>query len=46
MDCRERRQMRKMTERTLKNNARMLTGECVKCGRKINVLMGKKRIDQ
>ncbi len=45
MDCKKMRQMRKVERLRTKNNAVMLTGRCVVCNRKINLLMGRQRSD-
>jgi hypothetical protein len=42
MDCKKKREMRKVERTRTKNNAIMLTGRCNVCNRKINLLMGRK----
>lgn len=43
MDCKKKMQMRKVERVRTKNNARMLTGRCIKCNRKINLLLGREK---
>lgn len=38
--------MRRVERSRTKNNAVMLTGKCVVCGRKINILMGRKALEE
>lgn len=46
MDCKRKREMRRVERSRTKNNAVMLTGKCVVCGRKINILMGRKALEE
>jgi hypothetical protein len=44
MTCKTKRTMRKLRETIGKNNCRVIKGNCVKCDREINLLMGKKDV--
>lgn len=46
MDCKRKREMRKVERKRTKNNAIMLTGKCAVCNRKINILMGRKALEE
>lgn len=46
MDCKEKRQMRRVEQSLTSNNAIKVSGYCVKCNRKINLLKGRKKTIQ